>query len=326
MAHVCSTLSVIAVASTSIGGYLLAGRHKTRCNTYDTCHPTFLSTIELQPDSLLLSIPPEIRLLIYEAVFDGSANNVGLLATCRLINEEAHGFAYRRIHLQRGMNRSAVFISKLVPIRRNLYDSCDIPSRIQHHLKHVTITMRLDDINPTGVCIPFCLTSLLLSTLKNRLEYDQVRKSGPFNPVGGFFGRIHYNHVVVAALLYPFPENRPAFVPPSRSEGLRKNPPSLEHCENYVGFWNISPLPEHFETALLRCQPKEVSVEYPLYKYEYSPTRRGVDDLVWDALRFFDLVCWHHPFGTIEKGKEKTEWMIYGDQLGLSTFTIIKNE
>ncbi|KAF1969758.1 hypothetical protein BU23DRAFT_601364 [Bimuria novae-zelandiae CBS 107.79] len=134
----------------------------------------FTMAVPSQPLSRLLSLPAEIRLLIYSHVFtvDASAycprsTRLALLQTCRLIHGEAHVLALELLTFTINALTAPLALSARLS---------DLGAR-QMHLRHVVVTIPLPALRPLSAGgNPFVLASLLaLEALEVRLV-DTVGK------------------------------------------------------------------------------------------------------------------------------------------------------
>jgi hypothetical protein len=141
-------------------------------------------------------LPAELRQIIYEFVFtppfeDGSAKSLALLATCRLVNQEAIHLALRQCIFTIDTNRNPI-------LRPGLWAL----GPLQQHLRHIHIYMPSEKLDHAGKNNPFLLMELPLKHLKVgiHIKYGVEKKD--------FLGRTIQEHVednwfkLVSALFY----------------------------------------------------------------------------------------------------------------------------
>ena len=110
----------------------------------------FQSPVGLQSASRLLSLPVELRMMIYEHLFAppyARTNTLAILATCRKIHGEILVLALEKAQFQMSGHKGLSFQSKLWAL-----------GPLQQHLRHVNITMPIQKLSDTSANNPFILT------------------------------------------------------------------------------------------------------------------------------------------------------------------------
>jgi hypothetical protein len=114
--------------------------------------------IDSQKNSMLMSLPPEIRLMIWKYVlsppYDKSANILSILASCRLAHGEAIVQALEGTTFHVGRSAGLEFQSKLWSL-----------GTFKQHLRHINVDISLKDSTDRSTNNPFLLSKLPLDHL-----------------------------------------------------------------------------------------------------------------------------------------------------------------
>lgn len=123
------------------------------------------TTIKPQQASHFMSLPTEIRLIIYSFVFtppyDKTRNVLSLLATCRKVHGEAIVMALNTTQFHLDGNKGLSFQSKLWGL-----------GELQQHLRRIDIRMPMQRLNGNSSNNPFVLTGLPLSSLE--IDFEMI--------------------------------------------------------------------------------------------------------------------------------------------------------
>jgi hypothetical protein len=251
----------------------------------------FTAPIQDQPTSRLLSLPAELRQMIYRHVFDSGLSlhlsrrayiQLALLETCRLIHSEAHELAFNKwyFHVLDGprfikgtLSRRARSSWKILKpnkshtrnsMRRNALSQrlWTLGTRI-NHLRYVGITMPHSELDPLSKDNPFLLTQLPLTELTICLA----------GAVGG-------NWEKDVALYQKFMSSLLCFTPDSSA-----SPPPPIHTltkdkiERLIALkrWHYNPQPDDVHRMLKALETRKVVV-------------RATHDVLWKAFVFFGLI------------------------------------
>jgi hypothetical protein len=227
----------------------------------------FSSAIRPQPASRLLSLPAEIRLIIYDYVFappfdHSSAKFLAPLATCRLINREALKLAFERCQFRISTHANLMY-------RPRLWELGDL----QKHLRHVEISMPMSKLNAVGPNNPFILTQLPLNMLKISFSEDvQYYCSLTWER------EISLYNTLISAILYRSSTQKLG----DKTQETYRNPYLQMKRRLELKTWNFRPLPLDLWNVMLHCQTKDVVVEV---KKGYRDP-----DFLWNAFVHFQLV------------------------------------
>ncbi|KAH7079610.1 hypothetical protein FB567DRAFT_476323, partial [Paraphoma chrysanthemicola] len=149
-----------------------------------------LDTIDPQSDSMLMQIPPELRLIIYEFVFaptnTSTPNKLSILAICRRIQGEAIIPALRQMHIHINGDHGLEFQSNLHSL-----------GNLAQHLRHIKITMPMGRLDASSANNPFVLTDLPLDCLQ--IDFGSVC------PKGWLIENRIYHQLISALLHRTFP-------------------------------------------------------------------------------------------------------------------------
>ncbi|KAH7071382.1 hypothetical protein BKA63DRAFT_447931 [Paraphoma chrysanthemicola] len=217
-------------------------------------------TIDLQSDSILMRIPPEIRLVIYGFVFappkKSASNKLSILAICRQIHEEAVIPALRQTHFHMNGQFGLKFQSTLHTL-----------GNLAQYLRHIEIAMPLERLDASSANNPFVLTDLPLDFLQ--IDFGRVW-------VSGWLMENRIYHQLISALLHR--------TLPTESNGSTK-PVHKTWKEKYVRKHMAQILvpwakPTHLHHMLLGMKTKKVLVM----------CKANSKDLLWSAFTHFGLV------------------------------------
>ncbi|KAF2657182.1 hypothetical protein K491DRAFT_777453 [Lophiostoma macrostomum CBS 122681] len=284
----------------------------------------FQTAIEPQPGSRFLSLPAEVRLLIYIHVFAEPSSlqhsgDLALLRTCRRVNEEAVELAFAKTKWHISSTSSLNY-------RAGLWNL----GVLQLKLRHIEICMPLAKIDAIGASNPFVLTLLPLNILKITFEDEEPE---------AWRQEVELYHNFISALLYSSP--------PKESHGDRTNNTEQtkasgnlvkRHSDRTVEIykyahlqmrrrlevcaWAFRPSPAELENVVARMRAKEVVVRCKQYEA----------DLLWQSFLHFDLL--HHHFrtlkvrgcaqGGVDDGPSRTKQkiMVFYDEIGFNVFRI----
>ncbi|KAF2865771.1 hypothetical protein BDV95DRAFT_585829 [Massariosphaeria phaeospora] len=253
-----------------------------------------------QTSSLLMNLPPEIRLMIYDwvATTPYSPNHppvFPLLATCRLIHGEAIATALQRtqFHLQgaQGLN-----------FRPALWSL----GALQQHLRHVEITVPLARLDAVGANNPFALALLPL----NELVID--------------FGDLDLNlgardwktDVALCSRLVSALLNRSEPAALGDATALISSSAARGERLFQIDTWQFAPRREQLYDVLMRIRAKKVLV-------------RAEDhgaDFLWSAFTLFKLVDHHLTMvrvSSVDRAADhKVRYLLFADVGEQTTFEI----
>lgn len=124
------------------------------------------ATMKSQPDSLLMALPTELRVMIYEAVFSAPATGteppLALLSTCRQIHGEAIEIALKTCQFYGSPGLGFAFESRLSSL-----------GPLQQHLRHVKVEIPIDDLTYHRATNPFALIELPLDKLEIKIDIPE---------------------------------------------------------------------------------------------------------------------------------------------------------
>jgi hypothetical protein len=127
-----------------------------------------INLIDAQKNSMLMSLPPNIRQMIWKYVlslsYDKSANILSIVSTCRLAHGEAIVQALESTTFYVGRSAGLEFQSKLWSL-----------GTLAQHLRHVKVEISLEDLKARSANNPFLLTKLPLDFLDIDLGVVQTR-------------------------------------------------------------------------------------------------------------------------------------------------------
>jgi hypothetical protein len=148
--------------------------------------------IDSQKNSMLMSLPPEIRLMIWKYVlsppYDNSTNILSILASCRLVHGEAVVQALESTTFILGLSAGLEFQSKLWSL-----------GTLTQHLRHIKVEISLKDSTARSANNPFLLSKLPLNYLNIDLGVVKTEHWADEN--------FEY-HRLMSALLYEESERR----------------------------------------------------------------------------------------------------------------------
>ncbi|KAF2279867.1 uncharacterized protein EI97DRAFT_454816 [Westerdykella ornata] len=241
-----------------------------------------------QPDCPLLSLPSEVRQMIWQYVFEYddqdtnrlSSEQLALLATCRLINFEAIHLALQNTNFQ-----LTCPASKSLSYRNGLRHL----GPLQLHLRYITITMPIEKIN-CGPNNPFLLTQLPLTKLTIILT-DNVSYSQRQGPHAASFD---LRYQLVSALLYRSPPSTTQTVEGGISTVTLQGDTTeiyLSRLQSLartvsVKTWNFAPTKDMLYDVMAHCRAHDVEVRYQNTHISDSSTTYWL----WRALTHFQLV------------------------------------
>jgi hypothetical protein len=225
----------------------------------------FRTDIKPQPESRLLTLPPEIRHIIYEYVFTPSqatksSDIVAVLATCRLVNQEAVNMALQRVHWR-------IITDSALVYRKGLWNL----GNLQHHLRHIDVEMPLAKIDPVGANNPFLLSHL-------RLDHLQITFTDIEN-LEDWHDEVELYHKLISALMYREPSGKFSgeYVP--TTEVYRSRQLSAKR-QSELTMWNFQPTSTQLVHVMLNLQAKELVVK----------RKSNQEDILWSAFKYFRLV------------------------------------
>jgi hypothetical protein len=167
------------------------------------------ATVTPQADSRFMALPAELRLTIYEFVFsstyDKVAKMLSILLTCRKVHGEAIILALRTMQFHLDGSKGLTFGPKL----RSLGD-------LQQHLRHIHVSIPIQQLNANSSNNPFVLTKLPLTILE--VDFGKIK-------VADSWLRENYvYHRFVSALLYQTaPATLDATTAPLHKSAVEKN-------------------------------------------------------------------------------------------------------
>jgi hypothetical protein len=144
-----------------------------------------IDLIDGQKDSMLMSLPLEIRLMIWKYVlsppYNNSADILSVLATCRLVHGEAVVHALESITFFVRRSAGLEFQSKLWSL-----------GTLAQHLRHVRVDTSFEKLDGRSANNPFILTKLPLNHLYINL--------GELQSNGWFSQNMAYQRLIFALL------------------------------------------------------------------------------------------------------------------------------
>ncbi|KAL5418759.1 hypothetical protein PMIN03_000904 [Paraphaeosphaeria minitans] len=231
----------------------------------------FTSSIQRQPDSRLLELPPEVRQRIYEYVFECDLGlrlgrrayiQLAFLESCRLIHSEAHELAFNTwyFHVLDGPRLIKGTPSKQRKWRASLsLRLWTLGSRI-NHLRYVGITMPHAKLSLLNKDNPFLLMRLPLTELSIGLT----------GSLGEYWKKdVAIYHKLMGSLLCLGRNTTPGSSPHAQIK---------EKIERFVALerWSYKPDATDVHQMLQLLKTKKVVV-------------RATHDLLWKAFVFFGL-------------------------------------
>lgn len=241
----------------------------------------FKKEFAAQPASRLLSIAPEIRLMIYEYVLtrplpenSTAKDALAFLATCRLISAEATDLAFRAVVFKINTQSHLSYRPRLNAL-----------GPLQNQLRMIDITMPISKIYATGGNNPFLLMQLPLAKLRIT-----------------FTGSVPKHWTEKTDRYYKFVS---AFLYRSSPKTLGDNTTEIYQYRHLhwkrsveVYSWNFRPRPVDVQEVMTKFRAKDVAVRY---KHEDAG-----EDVFWRAFRYFGLL--RQPYGKLKRaGSDVTD-------------------
>jgi hypothetical protein len=240
----------------------------------------FQTNIKPQPESRLLILPPEIRHIIYEYVFTPSqatksSDIVAVLATCRLVNQEAVNMALQRVHWR-------IITDSALVYRKGLWNL----GNLQHHLRHIDIEMPLAKIDPVGANNPFLLSQL-------RLDHLQITFTDIEN-LEDWHDEVELYHKLISALMYRELSGKFSgeYVP--TTEVYRSRQLSAKR-QSELTMWNFQPTSTQLVHVMLNLQAKELVVK----------RKSNQEDILW---KYFGVLLSISVWSMDLRSRLKTSW------------------
>lgn len=224
----------------------------------------FTKPVLPQPSSRLLSLPAEIRCMIYAHLFESDDSDylrppqLALLATCRLIHGEAYRFALSTL----------VFHMTVWDKKLHLRKSLSALGPLQTHLRRVRILITLPELQSVGANNPFTLVQLPLEELEIQI-LKTVTES--------WASDVNFFHLIVSAICHvdqaEDKDGNPKGPHRSIHESFRKK--NMRRIEQK--YWNYTPSQKDLYHMLDSMQAKKVVV-------------RTVTDVLFRAFLYFGMV------------------------------------
>jgi hypothetical protein len=299
-----------SVANTRIGRFLAASIDKfNNTHTLEDIYKAKLFTNhpQPQPNSLLLNLPVELRIHIYEYVFapsdepltvrpralhNDSSTTLTLLATCRLVHGEAYREAFETVHFNLRGENGLVFYKKIWSL-----------GTLQQHLRFINVNMRIEDLEPSTGNNPFVLTQLPLRELK--IHLGEVGDVLVWEDEIGLYYRL-----ISAVLFWTTPQN---VLDDTTHPWHQANLLSKAVRELSVATWRYAPRKEELYNMMIRNQAETVKV---------SMGARGTE-VLWHTFTHFELVSKSYTHLNVRcatSGKTKKLWLVFADESGTTYF------
>ncbi|KAF2113749.1 hypothetical protein BDV96DRAFT_662005 [Lophiotrema nucula] len=235
-------------------------------SSYDTIthllgiRPLFSTPIKLQPESRILTLPAELRLEIYGWLFEFGGSVVALralalVATCRLIHQEAQRLAFEKIK----------FLIATAENGLDYHKRMMTLGPVSMHLRHIHINTSISALEPCGGRNPFLLMKLALD--------DLTIDFGPITSKSWKDDTVCWNNFMSAFLHSSHSASKP------RSIQDHIVPRIKRHLA--LTTWTFAPTRDDLYNTLLRCEAKVVQV-----KVNKNPD----SDMLWFAFRKFNLI------------------------------------